>query len=268
MSDNRWHALVPAKRLREAKSRLGRDDLTLPFLADVIHAIAGSTLVTQVTVISSDPAIISHVTTLGATTIPDNDSGGLKEAINSGLQWCDNQQLSHVLVVLGDLPCLTSAQIDQFLTAGCHHEASFLADAEGTGSTMWMRTTQSAPSPKFGIRSRAAHRESGVYEVNGDCFVGARRDVDTAVNLWDALRIGVGTATRNAVNDPAREELDRESREILVTVSKVDPLLAIDEHGHTYELDRLHHGLNDRNDPALLRPKLGQRLIIRPSIKK
>lgn len=247
MLGNRWHALVPAKRLDEAKSRLGRHDLTLPFLSDVVFALQGSKHIDQVSVISSDPDIRKHMTDLGCSVISEPNSGGLSAAIATGLQWCDDREIAHVLVALGDLPCLNAAHVDEFLTAGSSNAASFLADAEGTGSTLWMRTTRTAPAPRFGFRSRAAHRESGAYEIEGSNFSGARRDVDTQVNLWDAIRIGVGLQTNRALSEHPRAQL--------VTISGIDPLVAVDESGRTHLLSEIHRA-------EIPRPSIGQRLVI------
>lgn len=247
MLGNRWHALVPAKRLNEAKSRLGRHDLTLPFLSDVVFALQRSELIEHVSVISSDPDIRQHVTNLGCSVISEPDTGGLTGAIAQGMQWCADHGVSHVLVALGDLPCLNAGHVDEFLGAGSDHEASFLADAEGTGSTLWMRTTETAPAPKFGFRSRAAHRETGAHEVEGSNFSGARRDVDTEVNLWDAIRIGVGSHTDLA--------LSNQKPAIVVTVSGTNPLIAVDESGHTHLLSEIHR-------TEVPRPRIGQRLVI------
>jgi 2-phospho-L-lactate guanylyltransferase len=48
--------------------------------------------------------------------------------------------------------------------------------------------------PAFGRRSRAQHVHDGAAELSLD-VPRARRDVDTAVDLWDACRLGVGPET-------------------------------------------------------------------------
>ena len=57
--------------------------------------------------------------------------------------------------------------------------------------------------PRFGVGSRAAHVQAGYIDLALDVpanvrtlLAGARRDVDTPADLWDALRIGVGANTR------------------------------------------------------------------------
>jgi 2-phospho-L-lactate guanylyltransferase len=53
--------------------------------------------------------------------------------------------------------------------------------------------------PRFGGRSRAAHRAGGAVELNVPDTPSVHRDVDTAVDLWDALRLGVGPRTAAVV---------------------------------------------------------------------
>jgi 2-phospho-L-lactate guanylyltransferase len=50
-------------------------------------------------------------------------------------------------------------------------------------------------SPHFGQRSRAAHRALGMVELDIPELERLRRDVDTAADLSDAYRRGVGTWT-------------------------------------------------------------------------
>ena len=56
--------------------------------------------------------------------------------------------------------------------------------------------------PHFGVKSRSTHVEFGHIDLALDApadvrslLAGARRDVDTPADLWDALRIGVGHNT-------------------------------------------------------------------------
>ncbi len=103
--------------------------------------------------------------------------------------------------ILADTPCLTGAALDAVLAQARNYDVSFVADAAGTGSTMWCAQVPGARS-FFGSHSRAHHRASGAIELgvtatSGDAFLWtrARRDVDTEVDLWEAHRIGLGPAT-------------------------------------------------------------------------
>jgi 2-phospho-L-lactate guanylyltransferase len=259
MFESKWHAIVPVKGIHDSKTRLGRHDLTIPLLTDVVIALLGSTSISAIKIVTTDPVIAELAASLHCEIIPEEEGVGLSSAIKDGLSRCNSEGQSNVLVLLGDLPCLTSAHIDLFLDAGSAHETAFLADAEGTGTTMWMRTSLQATPPQFGIRSRAKHRESGAHEVLGESFAGARRDVDTEVNLWDAVRIGVGTATKTALANADLPTTENENSQMILTISRINPLEGIDEVGKS-------HLIEDHSAPDLISPRVGQRVVAHQKI--
>ena len=64
-----WHALVPAKAMHAAKSRLNRDELVAAFLTDTVTALIGSPRVGCVSVITSDRELEALAKGLGAQTV-------------------------------------------------------------------------------------------------------------------------------------------------------------------------------------------------------
>ena len=238
----KWHALIPAKALHNSKSRLGRNDLAGPFLADTVAALIGSAHVSQLTVITADPEVASLVEGLGGDVIMEETSTGLLNALDLGLE--NVSAGTGVVIALGDLPCLRTQDIDLFLEQAAHHDSSFTCDSEGTGSTMWARLPGSSAQPRFGLRSRADHRLHGAVEI--PCSAGAHRDVDTSTDLWDAIRIGVGIHTSQALSETAM---------YTATISGTNPLTAIDESG-------LQISYPDYDVSDLIAPRIGQRIRI------
>ena len=167
--------LVP---FRDGKSRLShpqRHELARAFCADVVAAAKAAELVADV-----------HV-------VPD---GGL--GLNGDLTRAASNVVEPILVVLADQPSLTSSAIDAVLTAAlAHNKPAMVSDAHGIGTTMLFSPTGVRLEPMFGPRSRAAHRSIGVLEIAADAR--ARRDVADDVDLWDAVRLGVGQHTRAAL---------------------------------------------------------------------
>ncbi len=53
-------------------------------------------------------------------------------------------------------------------------------------------------APRFGAGSRAAHREAGAVEVDGD-LASLRQDVDDVGDLGRAMVLGVGAHTAAAM---------------------------------------------------------------------
>lgn len=208
-----WIALVPVKAGGSAKSRLAgyldRSALAEAMAQDTGNALSNVNRIREVVVIA-DGAIDAP----WSDTVLPGPNAGLNAAITAGAGWLaiNRHPPFGVAVVLGDLPCLTGDAMDRVLAI--HEEAAvrIVGDAGGTGTTMLLvRDGTSIPglvTPRFGHHSCAAHVQDGAVNltVQGNITASdeaalsrARRDVDTDVDLWDAVRIGVGPATRAAL---------------------------------------------------------------------
>jgi len=202
-----WTAIVPAKRRDDAKSRLGatrsthaRSDLALAFITDALAAIAACPQIARVIVVTDDDGVADVARRIGAQVVAEPDPGGLNRAITAGA----HAATGPVIAIAGDLPALTAAALVRVLDLGDAHPRSFLCDAAGTGTAMLLAHDPAALQPEFGPASRARHATNGFAELGLDpadaaLLAGARRDVDTEVDLWDAVRIGVGPSTREAL---------------------------------------------------------------------
>jgi 2-phospho-L-lactate guanylyltransferase len=197
-----WTAVIPVKRLDSAKTRLtteqdpGRPELALAFARDVISACHDSAHVASVIVVTDDPEVVAL--SLDAVICPEPSGGGLNRAIEAGAALTDGP----VVALAGDLPSLTTAALDYLLELACGHQRSVLSDTQGSGTAMLFSLDARDLRPKFGIRSRAAHVADGNIDLALDTpadiralLAGARRDVDTPADLWDAIRLGVGRHT-------------------------------------------------------------------------
>jgi 2-phospho-L-lactate guanylyltransferase len=244
----KWHALIPAKALHNSKSRLGRNDLAGPFLADTVAALIGSSRVDRLTVITADTQVGSLVKDLGGDVIVEGAATGLLNALDLGLENVSDGY--GAVIALGDLPCLRTRDVDLFLEQAAHHDSSFTCDSEGTGSTMWARLPGSNAKPRFGVRSRAEHRLHGAVEI--PCSAAAHRDVDTSTDLWDAVRIGVGPHTSQALSTPTV---------YIATISGTNPITAIDESGLQFTYP--DYAISD-----LIAPRIGQRIRVDSANKK
>jgi len=94
-----------------------------------------------------------------------------------------------------DLPALGAAELGRALAEAAQAKQAFVADAAGTGTTLYTATPGVAFSPRFGPGSRDAHRSAGAVELLLPGIDGLRRDVDTIDDLHDAARIGLGPRT-------------------------------------------------------------------------
>lgn len=197
-----WTAVIPVKRLDSAKSRLTdvgdprRPELALAFFQDVLIACQSAPSIGLVVVVTDDAEVIECSS--GALICPEPAGGGLNQAMLAGAALAQGP----VVALAGDLPCLTPAALEYVLSQAGSHERSLVSDTQGSGTTMLLCHGHAAFDPHFGFKSRAAHVEIGNIDIALDApanirslLAGARRDVDTPADLWDALRIGVGHKT-------------------------------------------------------------------------
>lgn len=192
--------MLPLKRLALAKSRLraeveGADRVAFAFAVDTLAAVSSARVVAHTVVVTADGHLAAAARDRGAEVV-DDTAGGLDPAVDLGLAG----RRGPLAVLLGDLPALRPAQLDEALTSAARHPLSMVPDAAGTGTTL-LAATGSAPVPRFGEGSRARHEAAG--HVVLDAAPGLRRDVDTVADLAEALRLGVGPATAAAVAELA-----------------------------------------------------------------
>lgn len=200
-----WSAVIPIRSWQSTKSRLGTAHLTEAFALDLLEALQHADNVTRIVVTSPHSDVRGWARAHGCES-SDDDGRGLNEAL------IEAAPAGNVAFILADLPCLRAVEIDAVLPLIT--TPSFIADTSGTGSTSAFFPDGFAPLPLFGPRSRARHRAAGLVELDLErAFASAttalegphaerwHRDVDTAVDLWDACRIGVGAHTAQALVD-------------------------------------------------------------------
>ncbi|MGH8826591.1 MAG: 2-phospho-L-lactate guanylyltransferase [Jiangellaceae bacterium] len=202
----RWSVVVPVKRPELAKTRLAdavgelRPQIARAFAADTIEAALSCSLVRAVVVVTDDDAMAAEAAALGARIVPDAPDAGLNAALRHGADVVrGDDRRAAVASLSADLPALRPLELMSVLTAAGGHLVAFVADTAGIGTTMYASTPGAPFEPRFGGRSRAAHRAAGAVELNLPGIASVRRDIDTAVDLWDAIRLGVGPRTAKLV---------------------------------------------------------------------
>ncbi|WNV74518.1 2-phospho-L-lactate guanylyltransferase [Geodermatophilus sp. DSM 44513] len=199
----RWSVVVPAKQLSLAKTRLrpltagtaGRpgaahDRLVLALLGDTVAAALSSPAVAGVLVVTDDPAAAAEVRALGARTVPDEPDAGLNPALAHGARATG---AAAVAALSSDLPALRPEELTAALAAAEVAARCFVADAQGTGTTL-LTAVGTDLSPAFGPGSARRHAVGGAVRLDGH-WPGLARDVDTAGDLRAALALGVGPRT-------------------------------------------------------------------------
>lgn len=202
-------AVVPVKRLGYALGRLARvldrperRVLQSAMLGDVLAALAGSTRLGEIVVVTSDPRARAVAESVGARTIEDHDPPrGINAAVSLGLQALDAHS---ALVVVSDLPLITAADVDHLIGAAPEGDAVVLARSEdGTGTNAMLLTPPMGISPALGPGSLATHMAlaatAGVpAEVT--YHPGIALDVDTPDDLAELVRREPDGATGRALS--------------------------------------------------------------------
>ncbi|MBW4705320.1 2-phospho-L-lactate guanylyltransferase [Micromonospora sp. RL09-050-HVF-A] len=212
MGQARWVVVVPVKRLRAAKSRLRgalpvvpHEELALALTADTVGAALACPAVAEVLVVTADPQVAAAVGAAGARVVPDRPDSGLNAALRHGVEVAvtDGDDTAGggcgtwVAALTADLPALRPAELAAALHAvgtGPAGVRRFVSDAPGTGTTLLVAPPGVPLDPRFGVDSAAAHLASGAVPLPGG-WPSLRRDVDTAADLADAARLGLGPAT-------------------------------------------------------------------------
>lgn len=202
-----WTIVIPVKGLAAAKSRMSADGsrgtgvLALAFFQDTVLAARACDRVSLVVVTTSDPLVGSWATDHGCAVVSDAGHPGINAAAAHAARHFAGE--SGIAVVVSDLPSATPAAMGLALDLAARYPVSFLADLDGTGTTMWMTARGGLAEPAFGPSSRAAHRIAGAADLvdrHGDLpgLRAVRRDVDTATDLAQARAMGVGPHTQAA----------------------------------------------------------------------
>ncbi len=203
-----WGVVIPVKRLQLAKTRLTpppdvapgayREGLALAFALDVVAMAHDCACVSDVLVVTDDPEAAAAARLAGARTIADQPDAGLNPALSYAARAI--HAALGVAAVSADLPAVRSRDLQAALLAAADVRRGFVSDAAGTGTTVLTAAPGVDLEPAFGSRSRAAHLCSGAVSLDDAVSARLRRDVDTEVDLWDAVRLGVGRHTAHRLD--------------------------------------------------------------------
>jgi 2-phospho-L-lactate guanylyltransferase len=193
--------LVPVKDPDVGKSRLQvpphvRPRLAAAFALDTVHAARETAGVVEVVVVTADEGFAAVVAELGFAHL--DDAGDLNESLAAAAGAVRERHPAAAPVALcADLPCLLARDLAAALRAVPDGAAAFVADRQGSGTTMYVAPYDDF-APAFGHASAAAHALSGAVAL-ADELPTLRHDVDDEPSLVAALRLGVGRFTQDVV---------------------------------------------------------------------
>jgi 2-phospho-L-lactate guanylyltransferase len=158
-------AVVPMKPLALAKTRLApvlapadRIALSAAMFHDVLEALVGAREIDAVAVVTAEKRLLELARRLGMLPIDEGSPQGLNGAVALGTDTCCRHGATSVLVVLSDLPLVTSAEIDALyrdLPDGDH--VRLVRSHEGLGTNALLRQPPRVIPTRFGGRSFHGH---------------------------------------------------------------------------------------------------------------
>jgi 2-phospho-L-lactate guanylyltransferase len=173
-----WTVIIPVKPSAIGKSRLGLGpEVARRIALDTIAAVVACEAVERVIVVTADAAFRAA----GAEILPEPAPAGIDAAVAAGAALAGIETARAAL--LGDLPSLIPSELAAALglahNAAADHPRAFVADREGTGTTLVTAAPGVELVTAFGGGSAAKHRALGLTELDLPADSSVRFDVDT-----------------------------------------------------------------------------------------
>ena len=193
-------ALVPVKRLAQAKSRLRpvlsdsqRRELVLAMLEDILRLAFGQPAIASTAVVSADDDVLAFARGLGAQPIREPRSArGLNAALAFAAEALAREGAAGMLVLPADVPLATPEDIQAILSAWQEAQVVLCPSHSGGTNALALRPPQALPL-RFGPRSFAAHRRAAVERGLPVAVVsrpGLAVDIDRPEDLRAVLAAG------------------------------------------------------------------------------
>jgi 2-phospho-L-lactate guanylyltransferase len=160
-------AILPVKSFDRAKQRLDRDltpgprrALAEAMFSDVLTALRRARSVDRIVVVTADHGAQRIAAGHGAGVLEDLERGH-NEAAARGIQKALQDGFDRALLVPGDCPALSPAELDELLARAVEPPSVIIVpDRHGTGTNALLLTPPDALAPSFGPGSRDRHVEN------------------------------------------------------------------------------------------------------------
>jgi len=203
-------AVLPVKRFGAAKVRLGDElsggtkrALAEAMMTDVLMALRRTKAVSEVLLVTSEPAAEAIGRGYGANVLHDDRDDGQSPAALIGVEHAIESGATRVLLVPGDCPALDPAELDELLDRPDDEPSVVIvADRHGTGTNALLLTPPDVIEPAFGPDSRSRHEQAATaagvaYSV--EHVETLALDVDTSEDLA-ALRTALANRRGGAAH--------------------------------------------------------------------
>lgn len=194
------HPRAGKSRLRGAVDAARHPGLVLALASDTLAAVTSAARVRRVLLVAADPEAIAVLAEFGVEIVAEQGRG-LNAALRQGEALLRADDPGGVIGALqADLPALRAGDLGDALAEAAGRRA-FVADRQGTGTTLLLSAPGAPLDPHFGTGSARAHETSGALAVTG-LVPTLRSDVDTPEDLAHVCALGVGKHTAALLGDP------------------------------------------------------------------
>lgn len=191
-------ALVPLKGFSSAKQRLAgvlsdaeRERLAQSMIADVLAVLAGHPDLAGVALVADDPAAEWLARYYEVTLLRESDLGvhGLNPVLTAALNWLGERGVRDVLVLHGDLPLLSAAEVSDLVAAHRKREPNTVLgvpDRRGVGTNALLLSLPLTWPLAFGNDSWQCHQAAAAgagLRLQAIAAPGLAFDVDLAEDL-------------------------------------------------------------------------------------
>ena len=212
--------VVPMKHPREGKSRLRgaveadrHPGLVLALAADTLAAVTSAGCVRRVLLVAADPAAVAELAELGVEIVAEPATESVEGSVVGSVEQGLNAAFRHGEALLraddpravvgalqADLPALRAGDLSAALAEAVGRRA-FVADRQGTGTTLLLSAPGAPLDPRFGPGSARKHAASGAVSLARKLPT-LRTDVDTPEDLAHVRGLGVGKHTAARLGEP------------------------------------------------------------------
>lgn len=186
-------AVVPVKGFRDAKRRLAamlsdaeRADLAEAMLRRVLQTLVATPGISGIVAVTEDAVAADVARQFGAEVIRDRFGSGTNTAVMQGLNALVAQRRSAAVVVPGDIPLMTPAELGEVLARGRDCPLVLVPASRDGGTNLMLIRPPELLNPAFGadsfVRHVAAARALGIEP----CVLrleGIGLDIDTPDDL-------------------------------------------------------------------------------------
>lgn len=216
MSPAEVWAIIPVKETANAKQRLApalsaplRQRLALAMLEDVLDAVAGVGGLRGAILVTVDPQVVALARRYGMATLADGAHDGHTGAVNAGAHYLVANGRGTMLTLPGDLPLVTTAEIEQLIAAHGPAPSFTIAPAhDDLGSNGIVMSPPQAVPLRFGEDSFFPHLAAARAQGIEPCVLrlpGFAFDVDNPRDLHHFAQLGTQTRAGRLIAEHANE---------------------------------------------------------------